>query len=84
MGDWASKQTYIALANMMTAAALIGVDSCPMEGFIPEDVERILSEEGILDKESYNLSVMVAFGYRKTDPQFPKTRQNLDKIVQWV
>ena len=84
MGDWASKQTYIALANMMTAAALIGVDSCPMEGFIPEDVERILSEEGILDKESYNLSVMVAFGYRKTYPQFPKTRQNLDKIVQWV
>lgn len=31
--DWASKQTYIALANMMTGAALIGIDSCPIEGF---------------------------------------------------
>ena len=31
--DWASKQTYIALGNMMTAAALTGIDSCPIEGF---------------------------------------------------
>lgn len=31
--DWAAKQTYIALANMMTAAALIGADSTPIEGF---------------------------------------------------
>ncbi len=31
--DWASKQTYIALANMMTSAALLGIDSCPMEAF---------------------------------------------------
>ncbi|MEJ7376143.1 nitroreductase family protein, partial [Staphylococcus caprae] len=31
--DWASKQTYIALANMMTSAALLGIDSCPIEGF---------------------------------------------------
>lgn len=30
--DWASKQTYIALGNMMTAAAQIGIDSCPVEG----------------------------------------------------
>ncbi|GEQ01132.1 putative NAD(P)H nitroreductase [Staphylococcus arlettae] len=29
--DWASKQTYIALGNMMTSAALLGIDSCPIE-----------------------------------------------------
>jgi nitroreductase len=31
--DWSSKQTYIALGNMITAAALTGIDSCPIEGF---------------------------------------------------
>ena len=39
--DWASKQTYIALANMMTGAALIGIDSCPIEGFNYAEVNRI-------------------------------------------
>ena len=38
--DWAAKQTYIALANMMTAAALVGIDSTPMEGFQKENVEN--------------------------------------------
>ena len=40
--DWASKQTYIALANMMTSAALLGIDSCPMEGFDLDKVTEIL------------------------------------------
>ena len=39
--DWASKQTYIALANMMTSA-LLGIDSCPMEGFDLDKVTEIL------------------------------------------
>ncbi len=30
---WTSRQTYIAMANMMTAAAVKGIDSCPIEGF---------------------------------------------------
>ena len=42
--DWCCKQTYIALGNMMTGAALIGIDSCPIEGFNYDEVNRILSE----------------------------------------
>ena len=41
--DWSSKQTYIALANMMTAAALTGIDSCPIEGFHQEKAEVLLN-----------------------------------------
>jgi len=37
--DWASKQAYIALGNMLTAAALVGIDSCPIEGFYKEEAE---------------------------------------------
>ncbi|WP_217585969.1 NAD(P)H-dependent oxidoreductase [Lentibacillus saliphilus] len=82
--DWASKQTYIALGNMLTAAALIGIDSTPMEGFNRSELEVFLEEEGLLDREKHGVSVMAAFGYRKADPVKPKTRQPLDEIVKWV
>ena len=66
--DWSSKQTYIALGNMMTTAALLGIDSCPMEGFSLDTVTDILANKGILDTEQFGLSVMVAFGYRQQEP----------------
>ena len=47
--DWSCKQTYIALANMLTAAAELGIDSCPIEGFSRTAVEEMLTKEGILD-----------------------------------
>jgi len=83
MFDWACKQCYIAMANMMTAAALIGIDSCPIEGFIREKVETVLEKEFDIDLEKYGLAYMLAFGYRLKAPR-PKTRQNLDQIVRWL
>ena len=47
--DWSVRQTYISLANMLTAAAMLGVDSTPMEGFNYAAVEKILEEENVLD-----------------------------------
>ncbi|MNN40031.1 putative NAD(P)H nitroreductase YfkO [compost metagenome] len=82
--DWSSKQTYIALANMLTAAAQIGIDSTPIEGFSFDDVNALLESEGLLDNGNYKPSVMAAFGYRKEDPVRPKTRKNLSDIVEWV
>ena len=84
MFDWASKQTYIALGNMMTAAALVGIDSCPIEGFSYEAVHRILEEEGLLEDGAWDISVMAAFGYRAEDPQRGKFRQPIEKITQWI
>lgn len=81
--DWASKQTYIALGNMMTAAAFLKIDSCPIEGFNIEKVENILKDEGILDTEHFGVSVMAGFGYRTKEP-YQKTRQPLDAVVQWI
>ncbi|MGE7926086.1 nitroreductase family protein, partial [Viridibacillus arvi] len=82
--DWASKQTYIALGNMLTAAALIGIDSCPMEGFNMEKVTEILENEGLLDSEKFGVSVMAAFGYRSQEPEHKKSRQSREKVVQWI
>ncbi|MFS0873803.1 NAD(P)H-dependent oxidoreductase [Paenibacillus xylanilyticus] len=82
--DWASKQTYIALGNMMTSAALIGIDSCPIEGFSYQGVHRILEEEGLLEDGAWDISMMAAFGYRAEDPKREKSRQPMDKIAQWI
>lgn len=81
--DWSCRQAYIALANMMTAAALIGVDSCPIEGFGQAGADRILAEAGLLEDGHFGLAVMVAFGYR-IDPQPAKTRQTLEQVTRWV
>ena len=50
---------------MMTAAALMNIDSCPMEGFDLDGVTELLEHEGIIDSNQFAPSVMVAFGYRK-------------------
>lgn len=82
--DWSQKQTYIALGNMLTAAAMIGIDSTPMEGFQADKLDALLEEEGLLENGKYSASVLAAFGYRKEDPKRPKTRNTVDNVVKWV
>jgi nitroreductase len=81
--DWACKQTYIALANMLTTAALLKIDSCPIEGFNREAVEKLLQDEGFLDATTFGVSVMASFGYRAVEPH-NKTRQQLSSVVEWI
>ncbi|AIQ46646.1 NAD(P)H nitroreductase YfkO [Paenibacillus sp. FSL R7-0273] len=81
--EWGARQTYLALGNMMTAAAMIGIDSCPVEGFNKELIEQTLEAEGILDREHFGLACMAAFGYRKAEPR-AKTRQTSEQVIQWV
>lgn len=77
--DWASKQTYIALANMMTAAAELGIDSCPIEGFNYAQLNTYLADHQLVDTNHWHASVMVSFGYRD-QPIKPKVRQPLSDI----
>jgi len=80
--DWAAKQCYIALANMMTAAALLGIDSCPMEGFDPVAMDAVLRDALAVDTDRFGLAVMVAFGHRLQEPA-PKRRQPIAETVTW-
>lgn len=81
--DWSCHQAYIALANMMTAAAMVRIDSCPIEGFNRAGAEAVLAEAGLLENGRFGLAVMVAFGYR-ANPQPRKTRQSTEDVVRWV
>ena len=81
--DWASKQSYLALAQMMQVAALRGIDSLAMEGFNRQAVTDLLTERGLIDPSEWGVSVMVSFGYGLGSvPR--KTRQSLDQLVTWV
>ncbi|NDR58857.1 NAD(P)H-dependent oxidoreductase [Aliiruegeria sabulilitoris] len=81
--DWAGKQAYIVLANMMTAGALMGIDSCPIEGFDMAQTTATLDQHFGIDTASWKPAVMFAFGYRAKDPEFPKTRRSMSDTVSW-
>ena len=58
--EWAARQCYIALGNLMTAAAVLGVDACPMEGLVPAEYDKVLQLHG----SGYATVVACALGYR--------------------
>lgn len=66
IGNWASNQVYIALGTFMTAAALLGVDTCPIEGFSPPAYDRILG----LETSRYRSAVVCAAGYRSAEDRY--------------
>ncbi len=69
---------------MMTSAAAIGIDSCPIEGFDKNAVEKLLIEKQLVDPNEFGVSAMLAFGYRAAAPNREKTRQSLDAHVETV
>ena len=81
--DWASKQTYITMVNMMNMAAALGIDSCAIEGFNKEIAEKYFSEKGVFDLKEYGISYFVSFGYRDEDIT-PKTRRKLSEVYEVV
>jgi Nitroreductase len=68
---------------MMTSAAQIGIDSCPIEGFNREKLEQVFVDEGVLDRERFGVSCMVVFGYRKNQPR-SKNSKSMDEIVEVI
>ncbi len=75
---WGSRQCYIAAANMMTGAAMMGIDSCPIEGFEKDKVEALLD----MDPAHEELALIVAFGYRVNEAP-EKIRLPLEEIVEF-
>jgi nitroreductase len=77
--SWTARQSYIAAGNMMTAAAIKGIDSCPIEGFEKEKVEEVLG----LDTTKWQLSMVLPFGYR-INPQSTQQRLPFDEVVEFI
>jgi len=77
--EWTARQTYIAGANMMTAGAFIGVDSCPIEGFDKKAVDEALN----LDTTKYQVAMLLPFGYRVNE-QPSQLRLPFDDVVEFI
>ncbi len=66
VAEWTARQAYIALGNLMTSAALMGIDSCPMEGLDPLKYDEILG----LSAGDYRTVVACALGYRSPEDPY--------------
>ena len=81
--EWATRQAYIALGNLMTCAAVLGVDACPMEGFVPAEYDRLLGLSG----SGYAAVVCCALGYRSANDKYApltKVRYETSDLVSVV
>lgn len=77
---WNTRQVYIALGQLMTSAALLGIDSCPLEGISPADYDSVLGLAGT----GYATAVACALGYRSPDDKYaaaPKARFPEERII---
>ncbi len=77
---WSKNQAYIALGNLMTVCAVEGIDSCPMEGFIPEKYDEVLK----LKERGLKSVLLLPVGYRADDDMFAtlkKVRKPLDETI---
>lgn len=80
INEWATRQVYIALGNFMTAAAMVGIDTCPMEGIQPQKYDEVLG----LQELGYRTVVACPAGYRAADDKsalHPKVRFKTDDVV---
>lgn len=81
--NWAEKQSYIVLANLMYAAAIENIDTCPMEGFRQEVIEELLN----INPETEKVTVTLALGYRSEEDHFQhmkKVRKPNEKLFKFI
>ena len=68
---WNTRQVYIALGQLMTAAAVLEIDTCPLEGISPNDYDEILG----LKNSGYATAVACALGYRSADDKYADAKK---------
>ncbi len=80
LSSWNKNQAYIALGNLMTVAANEKIDSCPMEGFVPEKYDEILE----LDKHNLTSVLVLPVGFRAEDDymkDLKKVRRKTEEVI---
>src|ERR1700690_2012259 len=75
--EWGTRQAYIALGNLITCAAVLGVDACPMEGFLPAEYVRVLG----LTNSEYASVVCCALGYRSANDKYASLAKVRHKMM---
>lgn len=61
--EWSTRQAYLALGMLLSTAAILKIDACPLEGINPVIYDEILN----LNQSGYSTKVACALGYRSSD-----------------
>jgi nitroreductase len=83
VNEWSARQVYIALGQYIATAAMIGIDTCPIEGFSPEKYDEILG----LTAMGYAACVVCPAGYRSEEDKYavlPKVRFATEEVVAYI
>ena len=78
--EWAARQSYIALGNLLTSAAVLGIDACPFEGIEPAKYDEILGLQGT----GFATVAACPLGYRSADDKYaslPKVRFEASEVI---
>jgi len=79
--EWAARQAYIAMGNLLTSAAVVGIDACPFEGIEPAKYDEILGLKGT----GYATVAACPLGYRSADDKYastPKVRFEAKDVIE--
>jgi nitroreductase len=69
--EWAARQAYIALGNLLTVSAVLGLDTCPMEGILPAKYDEILGLTG----SGFKTVVACPVGFRAADDKYAQVKK---------
>jgi nitroreductase/dihydropteridine reductase len=81
--QWAKNQAYLILGNLLTVCAQQQIDSCPMEGFVPEEIDQLLG----LQEKGLKSTLLLPVGHRSDDDgmsQLKKVRRPQQEMVSFV
>ena len=82
--EWAARQCFISLGFLLSSAAMRGIDSCPMEGFVPAEYDKVLG----IEDDGYFSVVVCALGYRNKEEDWlsklPKVRYPKEEVIKRI
>lgn len=83
VAEFVSRQVYIALGLFITSATVLGIDTCPMEGFVPPEFDQLLGLAGT----GFSSKVLCPAGYRAAEDKYQhlaKVRFPKDRVIQHI
>lgn len=83
VSSWVKNQVYLALGSLLTSCAELGIDACPMEGFIQSEYDKVLE----LDKHGLTSACICPVGFRAGDDEFAslaKVRYPKEQVITYI
>ena len=78
--NWMNHQVYIALGNLLTTCGLLGIDSCPMEGFLPQEYDKVLN----LKQVGLTSVLVIPIGFASNNDPYKLNKKVRKPVIDFV